>query len=61
MKCKIYPGSMGAVITAVDLFGIERVDAGTWPGPVYVNDVREDEFEPAKKLLEERSLTLEKI
>lgn len=60
MRCVIFPGSMGAVMIAIDIFGKDRVDAGNWLTPVYVDGVKEDEFQPAKELLTERGLSLRK-
>lgn len=59
MRCRIYPGTMGAVKIAIDLFGIDRVDSGSWPGPVYVNAVTIDEIGPARELLENVGLHIE--
>lgn len=51
IRCRIFPGSMSAALVVMDLFGRDRVDAGSWPGPVYVNDVTVDELSIARELL----------
>jgi hypothetical protein len=50
-RIALTPGSMGLVSVAIDLFGIDRVDPGTWTTPVYVRDVTADEISAARELL----------
>lgn len=57
-RIALIPGSMGAVGLAIDLFGLSRIDPGTWPGPVFVNDVQEDELDAATELLAQVGVTV---
>jgi hypothetical protein len=56
----MFPGTMGAAVVVVDLFGADRVDPGSWPGPVYVYGVTDDELEAAGELLGELGLKIER-
>lgn len=57
----ISPGSTGVAIHAIDLFGIERVDVGTWTTPVLVKDLSEAEVVFAKEFFKECGQTVEVI
>lgn len=59
VDAKIYPGSMGAAKLAIDLFGIEHIDVGSWITPVYVKNVEKEDIEVSKSLLNEYNLTIE--
>ena len=48
-RIMLTPGSTGVAKHAIDLFGIERVEVGSWMYPVYVNDLSEEEIEFAEK------------
>lgn len=48
---RVFPGCMGAASLCMDLFGVDRVDAGRSGTPVWVMEVTDDEFQAAKKLL----------
>ena len=53
-KITIYPGSMAVVSDAIDLFGIDRVDPGSWTTPVWVKGLSEDEVKAARELFSEK-------
>lgn len=59
-RIALTPGSMGTVGLAIDLFGISRIDPGTWLGPVFVHDVEDDEFAPAAELLAEAGIQVQR-
>ncbi len=56
MRYRITPGSIGAAWACQVLFGAERVDVGSWLSPIYVNDVKPEEVQPATELLAEQGL-----
>lgn len=51
-RIAVGPGSMGVAGLALDLFGIERVDPGTWATPVYANRLTTEEVAFAKEFFE---------
>lgn len=55
----ITPGSMGAVSVAIDLFGIERIDPGSWMTPVkvMVDGISDDDVRAATQLLSDLGLS----
>jgi hypothetical protein len=58
MKCRIVPASMAAAIIGMELFGLSRVDPGSWLEPVRVDDVAEEEYNPVRDLLMEKGFDL---
>lgn len=50
---RISPGCMGVLNLAIDLFGIERVDPGSFATPVWVRDLEEEEVEFAREFFAE--------
>jgi hypothetical protein len=58
MKISIAPGSMGVAKHAIDLFGMDRVDAGSWNTPVHVADLNEEEVEFAIEYFDECIVTV---
>ncbi len=52
----IAPGDMGVVRLAIDLFGVGRVNPGTWLTPVWVTDLTSDEVSFAKEFFAEYGL-----
>ncbi len=56
MNIEVTQGSMGVVALAVDLFGINRIDPGSWGTPVYVYDLTEDEYKFAIEFFAEYDL-----
>ena len=61
MHIAIYPGSMGVAGHAIDLFGAQRVNPGTWASPVYVNGLSKDEASFAKEFFGELGLSVSEI
>ncbi|MBI2626313.1 MAG: hypothetical protein HYW69_01830 [Candidatus Nealsonbacteria bacterium] len=59
-RIMIVPGSMGAAKQAIGLFGIERVEIGTWMTPVWVNDLSEDEIVFAEEFFAEYGITIKR-
>jgi len=55
---KITPGSAGAAICAVQLFGRERVEPGVWASPVTVKDLSAEEVAFAKEFFTEQDLVV---
>jgi hypothetical protein len=56
----ILPGSMGAAQLAIDLFGSDRVNPGSWMSPVYA-EIELEELQAATELLAEQGLTLREV
>ena len=50
---RIVPGSMWVAREALDLFGTERVRAGSWGSPVWAHDLSDDEADFAKEFFAE--------
>lgn len=50
---RISPGCMGVLNLAIDLFGIERVDPGSFATPVWVRDLEEEDVAFAKEFFAE--------
>ena len=55
----VTPGSMGACALAIDLFGLDRINPGSWLTPVYVQveGLSASDLRAAEELLVERGLT----
>lgn len=49
----VFPGSMGVVQHSIDLFGIDRVDPGSWMTPVVIVNLTDEEAAFAKEYFEE--------
>lgn len=58
---KLWPGSMGLVKEAIDLFGLDRVRPGSWLTPVYVTDITADEVAFAKEFFTEIDISVEEV
>lgn len=57
---KLYPGSMGVAEQALSLFG-KRVNVGSWPGPVYISYLSDEEVVFAKEFFGELGITVEEV
>jgi hypothetical protein len=53
IKVAITPGTMGMVVLAVDVVGIDHVSSGAWPGPVYLINLSRADAEAAMELIKE--------
>jgi hypothetical protein len=49
---------MGVASQAIDLFGLDRVDAGSWGTPVTVNDLTQEEVDFATEFFDECNITI---
>ena len=52
------PNTLDVALLARDLFGVLRVDVGTWITPISVEDVTEEEVIAARELLVEHGVTV---
>ncbi len=57
-KIMLIPGNMHTATLAIDLFGVTRVDPGTWTTPVFVENVSEEEIHVAQELLKKEGITV---
>ena len=58
---RLVPGSMGVAAHAVDLFGAERVNPGSWTTPVWVTNLSDDEVMFAKEFFAEYNISVEEL
>lgn len=53
------PGCMGTAMLAVQVFGRDKVDAGSWLTPVYVFDITDEDASAGKDLLAEYGVSMD--
>lgn len=52
-RIALIPGSMGVCALALDLFGLGRVEPGSWATPVWVRDLDSEEVAFATEFFSE--------
>lgn len=55
------PGCMSTAVLAVQVFGRDKVDAGSWLTPVYVYDITDEEASAGKDLLSAYGIHMEAV
>jgi hypothetical protein len=58
---KLYPVGMKEIALACDLFGAARLEVHSWPLPVYIHELTEEEYNFCVEFFKELGVTVEKV